>query len=87
MDFQPIAGKTLLSFHAGYIMPKISDFNEEKLKRAKLEEIHENIYPGLEACALALGSLENTPRRLAMILEQHYIQSQAKCPRTDTDLL
>ncbi len=47
---------------------------------------HENVYPGLEPCA-SLGSLENNPRRLAVILEQHYIRTNAVCPGTDEDLL
>ncbi len=46
---------------------------------------HENIFPGLELCFLALGTFENTPRRLAVILEEHYNDTQGLCPGTDPD--
>ncbi len=68
MDFQPITGQTLLSFLAGYIVPKEEDFDARKLWSMSLLTPHENIFPGLEPCFLALGTFENTPRRLAIIL-------------------
>ncbi|MCP3681510.1 MAG: hypothetical protein GY861_02375 [bacterium] len=86
MDFQPIAGQTLLSFLAGYIVPKEDDFNAQKLRDVNLDVPHVNIYPGLEPCFLALGTFENTPRRLAVILEDHYNQTKGTCPGTDPDL-
>ncbi len=65
IDFQSIARKTLLSFLASYLTPKTGDLDEKKLKQADMNQPHENVNPGLEPCALALGSLENNPRRLA----------------------
>ncbi|MCP3683391.1 MAG: hypothetical protein GY861_11940 [bacterium] len=87
IDFQTIAEKTLLAFLAGYLTPKIADFDNQKLKTSDMTKPHENVYLGLEPCALALGSLENTPGRLAAILEQHHIKTKAACPGTDEDLL
>ncbi|MCP3684812.1 MAG: hypothetical protein GY861_19260, partial [bacterium] len=86
IDFQTIAGKTLLAFLAGYLTPKTADFDEQKLKTSHMTKPHENVYPGLEPCALALESLENNPRRLGVILEQHHIKTKAACPGTDEDL-
>ncbi|MCP3682229.1 MAG: hypothetical protein GY861_06005 [bacterium] len=87
IDFQTVAGKTLLAFLAGYLTPKTTDFDDQKLRTSDMTKPHENVYPGLEPCALALGSLENNPRRLAAILEQHHIKTKAACPGTDEDLL
>ncbi|MCP3682256.1 MAG: hypothetical protein GY861_06140, partial [bacterium] len=82
-----IAGQTLLSFPAGYIVPKIKDFDAKKLMGKSFMTPNENIFPGLEPCFLALGTFENTLRRLAVILEKHCLESQSTCPGTDKDLV
>ncbi len=86
MDFQTITGQPLLSFLAGYIVPKAEDFDKKKLEGMSHLNPHENIFPGLEPCFLALGTFENIPRRLAVILEKHYKDTQGTCPGTDSDL-
>ncbi len=53
-----IAGRTMLSFLAGYTTPKHNDFDEKKLKDADETKSRVNVNPGLEPCALALGSQE-----------------------------
>ncbi len=72
------------AFISSYLFPKVNLFDPSKWDALKNKKLH---HPGLEHCALAMGSLKNSPWYIAKILENHFNQSNGACPGTNPQLL